>query len=45
MERLGVTKICPCGKCFRCSDGDYFCSDECYDRYEQIYEEDELENE
>lgn len=35
----GINRNCPCGKSFICTDGDYFCSDACYDRWEEINEE------
>jgi hypothetical protein len=41
MNEYGVSRICPCGKSFTCTDGDYFCSSKCYDQYESRQDEEE----
>lgn len=36
---VGIGRTCLCGKLFICTDGDPFCSDTCYDKWEEINEE------
>lgn len=36
----GIGRVCAtCGKYFVCTDGDFFCSDACYDAWEEAQED------
>jgi hypothetical protein len=42
MTEDSITKICSnCGECFSCTDGDWFCSLKCSDKWESRQEDDE----
>lgn len=44
MRTDGINRLCiVCGKSFYCTDGDYFCSDKCYDKYDNWNDEDDEE--
>jgi endogenous inhibitor of DNA gyrase (YacG/DUF329 family) len=44
MTEYGTYMYCPCGKSFHSTDGSPFCSDHCYDIWEEMNEE-EIEKE
>lgn len=44
MTEDGIMKICTCGKSFNCTDGNPFCSEECYDQWESRQEKEEEED-
>jgi hypothetical protein len=41
MTEDGISRICPCGQSFKCTDNDYFCSSKCEQLWEDMKEEEE----
>jgi hypothetical protein len=42
MNEYGITRYCVCcNKSFNCTDGDYFCSSKCSDKWDEMNFEDQ----